>query len=280
VKSWCCNRRTPSGGFRLYANQDEGVHAGQGIVPVDTNKVRVDGEETTIHITDQSIMFENEGRVSGFERSAIRMAKPDGDAMIIAYVVGSEVKSVRVEPMSAVASLVASGASQTPTRILSTDVDVVFEMLYRETRKELEERLMRVQAEPENKSLRLTPEEESKYSQVSRQMENLLGSKYGFAIRGEEDPISFWGLEKQPYEVQLAVVKTLHISFLRMIVDPTAERNDIVYSGSEVWPDDWERILVHFKLLDGPILPDKYRRYLEAHWKHRPGDKKPVLARA
>ena len=66
-------------------------------------KVRVDGEDAILHITDRSVMFEKGGRVSGFERSAIRMVKPDGDAMIIAYSAGSEVKSVRVEPMTAVA---------------------------------------------------------------------------------------------------------------------------------------------------------------------------------
>src|SRR3989441_12713871 len=67
--------------------------------------VKVEGEDAVLHITEQSIMFEKSGRVSGFERSAIRMVKPDGDAMIIAYSAGSEVKSVRVEPMTAVASI-------------------------------------------------------------------------------------------------------------------------------------------------------------------------------
>jgi len=38
--------------------------------------VKVDGEEAVLHITDQSIMFERGGRVSGFERSAIRMPRP------------------------------------------------------------------------------------------------------------------------------------------------------------------------------------------------------------
>ena len=80
--------------------------------------MKLDGEEATLHITDQSVMFENAGRVSGFERSAIRMVKPDGEAMIIAYSVGNEVKSVRVEPLTAVASLVASGASPTPLEFL------------------------------------------------------------------------------------------------------------------------------------------------------------------
>ena len=155
-----------------------------------------------------------------------------------------------------------------------------FEKLYRDTRRELEERLSKVQADPENKSLRLTPEEEAKYAQVSRRMENLLSSKYGFDPRTEDSPISFWGLEKQPYELQLEVVKTLHISFLRMIIDSTAERNDIVYSSTEVWPDDWERILVRFKLSEGPFLTDEYKRYLQYYWKYQPGDRKPILARA
>ena len=243
-------------------------------------KVRVDGEEAVLHLTEQSVMFEKGGKVSGFERSAIRMVKPDENAIIIAYLANNEVKSVRVEPMTAVASLLVSNSPSGSTQTPMIGLDEVFENLYWDTRKELEVRLAKVQAEPENKSLRLTPEEGAKYSQVSRQMESLLGAKYGFAVRGEESPISFWGLEKQPYGVQLGVVKTLHISFLRMIVDATAERNDVIYSGTEVWPDDWDRILVRFKLPEGPILTDKYKKYLEAHWKYHPGDKKPVLARS
>ena len=127
-------------------------------------KVRVDGEEAVLHLTDQSVMFEKGGRVSGFERSAIRMVKPDGDAMVIAYSIGNKVESIRVEPVSAVASLVASAASQAPVQVQSADMDAVFEKLYRDIRKELEERLVKVQAEPERKSLRLTPEQEAKYS--------------------------------------------------------------------------------------------------------------------
>src|SRR5437867_3743838 len=108
--------------------------------------VKVESEDAVLHITEQSVMFEKGGKVSGFERSAIRMVKPDGDAMIIAYSVGSEVKSVRVEPMTAVASLLMpsslSGArsneGQVPT---SSELDEIFERLYRDTRKELEERL-------------------------------------------------------------------------------------------------------------------------------------------
>src|SRR2546428_11126808 len=116
-------------------------------------KVKVNREEAILHITDQSVMFEKGGRVSGFERSAIRMVKPDGDAMIIAYCAGSEVKSVRVEPMTAVASLImpnpASGTVSKEVRIpaSNTALDGVFERLYGKTREELEERLAKVQAE-------------------------------------------------------------------------------------------------------------------------------------
>ena len=113
--------------------------------------VKVDGEEAVLHITDQSVMFEKAGRVSGFDRSAIRFVKPDGDVMIIAYSAGSEVKSVRVEPMTAVVSLLMPSSSPSPgpnegRALASNDaVDEVFEKLYRETRKELEERLAKVQ---------------------------------------------------------------------------------------------------------------------------------------
>src|SRR5437879_3357088 len=73
--------------------------------------VKVEGEDAVLHITEQSVMFEKGGKVSGFERSAIRMVKPDGDAMIIAYSAGSEVKSVRVEPMTAATSLLMPSSS-------------------------------------------------------------------------------------------------------------------------------------------------------------------------
>ncbi|MDG6900892.1 MAG: hypothetical protein JRM80_02910 [Nitrososphaerota archaeon] len=59
-----------------------------------TAKVRMDGEEAALHITDQSVMFEKGGRVSGFESSAVRTVKPDGDAMIMAHSAGSELRSV------------------------------------------------------------------------------------------------------------------------------------------------------------------------------------------
>ena len=242
-------------------------------------KVKADGQEAILHITEQSVMFEKGGRISGFEKGAIRMIKPDGDAMIIAYSVGSEVKSVRVEPMTAVASLAASspaiGQAQT-----SVDLDEIFEKLYRNARKELEEKLAKVESEPRNKSLRLTPEEEAKYSQISRQLENLLGNKYGFNPRAENSPMSFWGLERQPHGLQVDVIKTLHISFLRVIVSPRAEMSDIAYSATEVWPEDWERILVKFKLSDGPFLTEEFKRYLASHWTSHSGERKPVLARS
>jgi len=249
----------------------------------EAGKVRAEGEEATIHITDQSVMFEKGGRISGFERSAIRMVKPNGDAMIIAYSVGSEVKSVRVEPLTAVTSLLSSGSHSSDALVPVTALDQVFEKLYWDTRKKLEEKLARVEGEPENVNLRLTPEEERKYSDISRQMERLLGTKYGFNPRAIEDsPISFWGLETQPVELQAKVVKTLHISFLRMIASPNAEKSDVVYSGTEVWPEDWSLVLNRFDLGDAPYLSDGYIRYvdyLRKHWEYRPAERKPALVR-
>ncbi len=249
----------------------------------DASWVRVNGEETLLHITDESVMFEKGGNVRGFERSAIRMIKPDGDAMVIAYAAGNEVKSIRVEPLTAVASLIvpehASGATNHGTRSYSA-LDEVFEKLYRETRSDLEERLAKVQKEPENKSLRLTQSEEMRYEESSRQMAGLAGAKHGFDPRAEDNPISFWGLEKQQYELQLDVVKILHIYYLRGLAGPKAETEDIGYSAYEVWPDDWERILVKFKLNDQPFLTQKFKSYLRSHWKYTPGERKPVLAGA
>ena len=250
--------------------------------------MKIDAEEAVLHITDQSVMFEKGGKVSGFERSAIRMVKPDGDAMIIAYSAGSEVKSVRVEPMTAVASLLVpearSGSASSARGMASTgSLDEVFERLYKDSRKELEERLAIVQEQPENKSLRLTQAEEDKYIQASKQMEGILATEFGFDARAEDTPLSFWGLEKQPYQLQLGVIKTRHIRFLRMMVDPTAEKSDVVYSSDEVWPEDWSSILERFNLGSGPYTTsmfDSYVNYLKSHWKYQPGQRKPVVARA
>jgi hypothetical protein len=246
----------------------------------DVKKVRVDGEEAVLHITDQSVMFEKGGKVNGFERSAIRLVKPDGDVMIIAYSAGSEVKSVRVEPMTAVASLLVPSSTLDQPQAPTTELDEVFERLYRDTRKELEDRLAKVQAEPENKSLRLTPDEEARYEKISQQMISIAGAMCGFDPKADTNPLSFWGLEKQPYELQLDVVKILHIFFLRGVVSPRAETEDIGYSAYEVWPDDWDHILVRFKLTDQPVLTSEFKSYLKSHWKYHPGSKKPALATA
>jgi hypothetical protein len=244
--------------------------------------VKVDGEEAVLHITDQSVMFEKAGKVSGFERSAIRMVKPDGDAMIIAYSAGSEVKSVRIEPVTAVASLLVSSTDQAHVQAPIAGLDEVFEKLYRDTRRELEERLAKIQADPGNKNLRLAAKEEERYSQVSRQLESIVSSKFGFGPRTEDSLISFWGLEKQPTNLQLYVVKTLHISFLRVITSLRAEKSDIVYSGTEVWPEDWQSILNRFGL-DGAFYSTEgfasYLDYLKKNWKYNPGERKPTLAR-
>jgi hypothetical protein len=114
-------------------------------------------------------------------------------------------------------------------------------------------------------------------------MENLIGTKYGFNLRDvETSPISFWGLEKQPYELQLAVVKERHVRFLRMILGPKAERNDITYSTDEVWPEDWPHILERFSLGNSSYMTDGFNGYvdfLKTHWKYKPGERKPVLDR-
>ena len=252
----------------------------------EASKVKVDGEDAVLHITDQSVMFEKGGKVSGFERSAIRMVKPEGDAMIIAYSVGAEVKSVRVEPMTAVASLLVSGAPTGHAQVSVGGVDEVFDKMYWDTRKELEERLAKVEAEPENKGLRLTSEEEAKYIDISRQMDALIGARFGFDPRpvpGETSPISFWDLEKRPQEFQLAVIKERHVKFLRMIVGLKAERNDIAYSTDEVWPEDWPRILERFDLGSASYVSDKFVRYvnfLRTNWKYKPSENKPALVRS
>jgi hypothetical protein len=245
----------------------------------ETKRVKVDGEEAVLHITDQSVMFEKGGKVSGFERSAIRMVKPDGKAMIIAYLVGSEVKSVRIEPLTAVASLMVSGSAEAQPAS-QVGLDEVFENLYRDTRNELEVRLARVEAEPENKGLRLTTEERQKYIAIRNQMTNLAGAIYGVNPDGDEPLLTFWGLENRPRDLQIAVVKITHVDFLLGVVSPRAETEDVGYNAFQVWPQDWPRILKRFNLGDGPYTTEgfnSYIGYLKSHWTYSPAAKRPVL---
>ena len=244
----------------------------------DDKKVKVDGEDAILHVTDQSVMFEKGGRVSGFERSAIRMVKPNGDAMIVAYSIGNEVKSVRIQPMTAAASLMTPGSVKAQLSS-QTNLDEAFERLYRETRKELEERLIAVEDQPENKTLRLTPEERQKYIAIRNQMMSITASKYG--INPEtESLLSFWGLENRPYELQTGVVKILHIDFLLGIVSPKAETEDVGYQAIQVWPQDWSGILGRFNLGNELYISPKfghYVDYLKSHWEYGPSSRRPVL---
>ena len=232
--------------------------------------MKVDGEEAVLHITDQSVMFERDGgKITGFEREAIRMLKPVDDAMAIAYAAGPEIRSVRVEPVTAAASLLIPGPRRgsstgaVPATGLLTDV---FEKLYWGTRRELEERLAEVSEEPENMSLRLTEEEEERYNQIRRQMRLMVGVKFGFDTDAPGNSLGFFGLEKEPYERQFDTIKVMHLKFLQYLASPRAEITDISYSIENVWPDDWERVLVRFKLADGPFLSEKYMGYLKTKW--------------
>jgi hypothetical protein len=251
-----------------------------------TPAVKVDGENAVLHITDQSVMFEKGGRVSGFLRSAIQLVKPDGDAMLIAYSAGSEVKSVRVEPITAVAPLLIPPNPRSPTAAAAAvlagaaALDEVFERMYTEARTELRERLAKIEADPENKSLRLTLEEEKRYALIWEQMRGMVGVKYGFDPDAPGNSIGFYGLEKEPYERQLDSIKTLYIWFLIDITGPGAETADVDCSNEDIWPEEWERINDRFGLEDGPIVTEKYKNYLYSKWTayHR-GNVTPPLAR-
>ena len=253
----------------------------------DDLKVKVNGEDAVLHITDQSVMFEKGGMVSGFERSAIRMVKPDGDGMIIAYSAGSEVKSVRVEPVTAVASLAVPSPASPPSQVTAGGLDEVYEKLYRESRKELEERLDRINKEPENKSLRLNEDEFQHYVGLRTQMWNLMGAKYHFDLTDPNRSDShLWltGLENEPHERQLDTAKSLHINFLLYLATEKAESNDVIYETDDVWPEEWDVILPRFGLSSGEPLPTErwgdYLTYLRPKWiRYRKGNKTPVLAR-
>lgn len=244
-------------------------------------KVKVDGEEAVLHITDQSVMFEKSGRVNGFERSAIRMVKPDGEAMIIAYSVGSEVKSVRIEPTTAVAALLVFEPA--PGQSKATELDEVFEKLYWSTRTELEERLAKVEAEPNNKKLRLTPEERQRCIAQRNQMIQLAAAELGVEPESDQFLLTFRGLDKQTRQWQSLVVKILHIQFLLGLVSLNAESADIAYETWQAWPEDWSIILERFGLDNSQYRTElfaSYVGYLRPYWNHFPKGPKPVLVGA
>ena len=250
----------------------------------DDSRVRVDGEEAVLHITEQSVMFEKTGKVSGFERSAIRMVKPDGDAMIIAYSVGTKIESIRVEPVTAAAPLLAPGSNSSSTQASMAGLDEVFERLYTEARKELEERLDRINKEPGNMSLRLTEEEFQKFVKARNQMYDIIGAKHHFDPYAPGDSIGFVGLDNQPHEKQLDELKSLYVNFLLYLATKKAESNDVAYETADVWPEEWDIILPRFGLSNAAPLPTgrwkDYLAYLRPKWTHyQKGNKTPVLAR-
>jgi hypothetical protein len=249
-------------------------------------KTRVDGEEAVLHITDQSVLFEKGGKVSGFERSAIRLVKPDDDAMVIAYMVGSEVRSVRVEPMDATLSLLApSSASPSGTVLTSaTGLDQAFEKLYRDAWKDLEERLDRINKEPEDRSLRLSRVECERYIQIRGQMRQIMNAKYKLNPNKPSDTPMFLGLERKPQDRQLDTIKILHIDFLRFLAEERAELNDVAYKTEDVWPEEWDIALTRFALSQETPPPTErwknYLAYLRPKWtRYVKGNKTPVLAR-
>lgn len=249
----------------------------------DAREVKVDGEEAVLHITDQSVMFEKGSRVSGFERSAIRMVKPDGDAIIIAYSVGSEVKSVRVEPMAAVASLVISAKSgqafgQMPTA--TAGLDEIFESLYRETKKELEEKLDRINKEPEKMSLRLTKDEFNRFTQTRNQLWNIMGAKYGFdPYASGRNEFSFLGLDTKTPNRQLDTVKVRYVDFLKFLASERSDLEDVAYAIDDVWPEEWDKLFTHFNLGEGLAPTERWKSYFSAlrpKWTHQPKGSKTV----
>ncbi len=247
-------------------------------------KVKVDGDDAILHITDQSVMFEAGGKVTGFERSAIRMVKPDGNAMIIAYSAGSKIESIRVEPMAAASSLLAPGTSSATTQAPMAGLDEVLERLYQDARKELEERLDRINTKPGDMSLRLTEEEFQRLVSIRNRMWDVIAAKYHIDLSAPGNYIGFVGLDNEPHAKQLDELKSLYINFLTYLATQKAETNDVLYATADVWPEEWDVIQPRFGLSDGGPLPSErwkeYLAYLRPKWnRYQKGTKTPALAR-
>jgi hypothetical protein len=227
--------------------------------------VKIDGEDAVLHITDTSVMFKKNGRIEGFEKSAIRLVESDGNAAIIAYAVGGEIRSVRVEPVSAVAKLIQAHADK------KTVADA-FESLYERLRAEARPRFLKIQEDPENESLRITQKEwEEKYREAIGELEELCRVKHGMEPDFISDATDI--PENSSYECERDHAKVLYIEWLLLCMYYDWVRQiDIYCRDFGIWPDDWEYLNKKYHLEDEPIMSEKFINYLYSKLPSKKGD--------
>ena len=225
-------------------------------------KVLFGGTEVTLHVTDKSILFENDkGEITGIEKSAIRMIKTNSDgAVVVAYASGSEVKSVSIKPIQgdATSLLLLLGDKE---HIPPVVFDEEFERMYQYWKNRLEDELKQ---SIEGKPYRLEREELDQVMRASEKMNDILKQKFR-----TKDVWStrVWELRNLPEEYQIGWAKVQYISyFLPEIIwiasgwsvytENEPVFNDI-YDGMRA--DEWERLFLYYGIIDKPILTEELK---------------------
>jgi hypothetical protein len=233
-------------------------------------KVRVNGEEATLHITEKSVLFESgTGGVTGFERSAIRMvAKNQEGDIVIAYADGSIVKSVTVSVIEGDSSellfsdalkehLGPSVLDEEMERMFIRDRDLLLKKL---------ENMKNGMTDP------LTKEEDKRIGRDRSTMYEAWGNKFEKEFPSEKTLwVGPWNLLEYPREHQVSWAKERCLAELQFFVKATAEmlrgpslglNPNFTGDSHGMLPEDWEKLFLHYGVVDRPFLwPEFVRRY-------------------
>jgi hypothetical protein len=227
-------------------------------------KVLFGSSQGTLHITEKSIMFEDEkGEITGIEKSAIRMVKTSDDReVVVAYASGAEVKSVRIKPLedNAAGLLILLGDKE---HVPPTVFDEEFEKIYLHWKNKLEAELRQ---SIEGRPYHLEHEEKSQVALASSSMQAILQWRYNMPGRMRDK--SIWNLPDTPEEYQLGWAKVEYVdSFLPHMIEVASgyhylyRNHQPIYQDFDgMWPEDWERFFLHYRIIEKPILTEDLKK--------------------
>ena len=233
-------------------------------------KVRVNGEEATLHITEKSVLFESgAGGINGFERSAIRMVtkNQEGD-IIIAYADGSVVKSVTVSVLNGDSSQLLF-SPELKEHLSPSLLDDEIERTFVRDRDLLLKKLENMKngiMDP------LTKEEDKRIEGDRWRMSEAWGCKFEKEFpAGKTLWVGPWNLLEYPKEYQVSWVKERCLGELQcfataaaeMLRSPSLKVNpNFTGDSAGMLSQDWEKLFLYYGVIDKPFLwPEFVNRY-------------------